>query len=374
MKLFDCAVIIGRFQPLHNGHLQLLNKALEVAKDTIVLIGSSNQPRTPKNPWSWEERARVISGYLEQSPSLGFTSEDFSDDFVLSSKESSVRILPLNDHKYNDMDWVAEVQELVADHSNDGSVVIIGHHKEDESTYYLDLFPQWSYIGVDTGLPAESSKTQIEATDIRNNYFRLMSIYRHGSLELGTFKGKIGQDIPTATRSMLMEFLDTENAKYVLDEFLYYKDYPKVWGRGPFVTADAAVFCCGHILLIRRGQVPGKGLYALPGGFLNDNEFIASGIVRELREETLIKVPVPVLHGSMKHIEVFDRPDRSLRGRTITHCGLINLRDKSLPEIRGSDDADKAIWVPLSEFFDQYRDRMFEDHFDIINRMKSLIK
>ena len=60
---------------------------------------------------------------------------------------------------------------------------------------------------------------------------------------------------------------------------------------------------------------------------------------------------------------MFDHPTRSLRG-TITHACLFNFPTGELPRVKGSDDADKARWVPLNEFA-QMRSVMFEDHFDI---------
>ena len=135
-----------------------------------------------------------------------------------------------------------------------------------------------------------------------------------------------------------------------------------------FMTTDAVVVQSGHILLVRRRAEPGKGLYAMPGGFLNPSERIKDGVIRELREETKIKVPDPVLRGSIKAREVYDKPDRSLRGRTITHAYLIELQPGELPKVKGSDDAEKAKWVPIS-VFEKMEDQMFEDHYHIIKDM-----
>jgi bifunctional NMN adenylyltransferase/nudix hydrolase len=120
----------------------------------------------------------------------------------------------------------------------------------------------------------------------------------------------------------------------------------------------------GHILLIQRDAAPGEGLWALPGGFLEQKEYIEDGVFRELREETKLKVPLPVLKGSVKKTHVFDKPDRSLRGRTITHAYLIELAPGKLPPVKGSDDARRAKWVPIAALD---RKVMFEDHYHIIN-------
>lgn len=59
IKQHDVAVYIGRFQPFHNGHLALLKQALAAAPLCVVVIGSAFQARSPKNPFTWEERAEM---------------------------------------------------------------------------------------------------------------------------------------------------------------------------------------------------------------------------------------------------------------------------------------------------------------------------
>ncbi|RYD50651.1 MAG: NUDIX domain-containing protein, partial [Verrucomicrobiaceae bacterium] len=155
--------------------------------------------------------------------------------------------------------------------------------------------------------------------------------------------------------------------RFVEDYKRPYKDlpYPPI-----FVTVDAVVVQAGNILLVERGGRPGKGLWALPGGFLNAHERIEDAVYRELREETKIAVPEKVLRGSTEAWEVFDAVHRSSRGRTITHAALINLEgDDELPRIKGSDDAKKAKWFPLTGAGAIHRDQVFEDHYSIMMAM-----
>ncbi|HET8687496.1 MAG TPA: NUDIX domain-containing protein, partial [Methanosarcina sp.] len=133
-----------------------------------------------------------------------------------------------------------------------------------------------------------------------------------------------------------------------------------------FVTTDAVVVQSGHIALIQRRDNPGKDLWAIPGGFLNINERIVDGCIRELREETGLKVVDKVLKGSIVDREVFDDPKRSDRGRTVTHAFYFKLEDSmDLPHIKGLDDAKKAKWVPISDLYEM-RDQFFEDHYFLI--------
>ena len=134
-----------------------------------------------------------------------------------------------------------------------------------------------------------------------------------------------------------------------------------------FVTADAVVTCSGHVLVVTRGGNPGKGLLALPGGFVRSNERIKDAAVRELKEETRIKVDKPVLKRAIVDSEVFDYPARSERGRTVTHAFHIKLEGK-LPEVKltGADDAVKCQWMPFVEVM-RRADEFFEDHIHIVN-------
>ena len=151
-------------------------------------------------------------------------------------------------------------------------------------------------------------------------------------------------------------------------EYQMIKKYKEAWKAAPFpptfMTVDAVVVQSGHILLVKRGDMPGKGLWALPGGFLNQEETMLDGAIRELKEETKIKVPVPVLKGSIKGSKTFDAPNRSSRGRTITQAFFIDLGVGDLPKVKGSDDAEKAFWVPFNKV---KQEKMFEDHFAIID-------
>jgi bifunctional NMN adenylyltransferase/nudix hydrolase len=134
-----------------------------------------------------------------------------------------------------------------------------------------------------------------------------------------------------------------------------------------FVTVDAVVIQSGHILLVKRRARPGKGLAALAGGFIRQYERLQDACIRELREETKLKIPDPVLRGCIKRQHTFDDPHRSSRGRTITHAFLIELpAAENLPKVKGGDDAEKAFWLPLA---DMNPEKMFEDHYFIVRHL-----
>jgi len=164
-------------------------------------------------------------------------------------------------------------------------------------------------------------------------------------------------------------FISTETYKKLNSELKFVRDYKKQWEAAPYpvkhATVDAVVEQSGHILLVKRKAEPGKGLWALPGGHLNEFEKQLDGAIRELREETKIKVPEAVLRGSIRDHETFDDPYRSTLGRVITKAYHFKLPDDiTLPRVKGADDAEKARWVPISELRE---DQFFDDHYHIIS-------
>lgn len=333
-KQFDYLVFIGRFQPFHMGHKEVIDKALELAEKVIVLVGSSFQPRTIKNPFTFDERKIMI----QRAVGVG----------------TQLIIAPLQDQRYNDQAWSSNVQKTVQDEVTKAfgwrdkppRGGIIGHNKDD-SSYYLQLFPQWELID-------HAMNEEVHATDMRELYFESHIKY-------------LGAIIPPEVYNFLEDFTKKAEFSALVKEQAFIKAYKKSWEAAPykptFVTVDAMVVQSGHVLLIRRNAEPGKGLWALPGGFVNQTERIEDAMIRELREETKLKVPAPVLRGSIKSTHVFDHPNRSLRGRTITHTSYIELVSGKLPAVKGGDDAAEAKWVPLSHIREE---EMFEDHFSII--------
>src|SRR5271165_1988494 len=71
-KKKDLTVFVGRFSPFHNGHAEVLKRALETSKTVLVLVGSSGSARTTKNPFTFEERKKMIqSFYARTRPGTG---------------------------------------------------------------------------------------------------------------------------------------------------------------------------------------------------------------------------------------------------------------------------------------------------------------
>ena len=118
----------------------------------------------------------------------------------------------------------------------------------------------------------------------------------------------------------------------------YTYKYPR-----PAVTADCVVMTKEaepKVLLIQRGIDPYKGSWAFPGGFMNMDETTEQCAIRELEEETGLKVT------TIHQIGAYSKVDRDPRGRTIT-VAYLAIIDAPI-EVTGQDDAAKAEWFPLS--------------------------
>lgn len=332
-KPYGTILLIGRFQPLHNAHLEIIKRCTALTDQLVIIAGSAKQPRTYKNPFTFEERREMI---LNATRGLSMR----------------VYVEPNVDTIYNDQAWAVRVQGIHSKYQILGTKTAIIGHKKDESSFYLDMFPQWDYENVEQIQP-------LSAVDIRDLYFRSEVNFNF-----------LRSVVPDTTLDFLNEFSKTPEYEQIIREREFVANYKKQYASLPyppiFSTADSVVIQSGHVLMIKRRSEPGKGLWALPGGYVNANtdKTVLDAAIRELREETLIKVPGPVLRGSIVDNRVFDAVDRSPRGRIITHCFKIVLPDGELPKVKGSDDALRAKWIPIAEVKSE---DCFEDHFDMIS-------
>ena len=341
---FDFCVVMGRFEPFHLGHKAIIDNALTISNKVIILLGSQNKPRTIKNPFTVTERILMMSSVYKNSPDIIFSG--------------------LNDYLYDDNKWALETKEIIkniilSENKNpDECKIAISGNKADVSSWYIDMFPEFDYI-----FP-EHIPCTIHSTQIRDSLFKddIKISYKN-----------IQKYVPSEVLLYIESFKKTSDFYNLVNEYAYIDKYKKSWEKAPyaptFVTVDIFLIQSDNVLLIQRKDCPGKNLYALPGGFLNQNELIIDGAIRELHEETKLQVPITVLKRNIKEIRVFDAIDRSLRGRTITHVVYIELPNGDLPIVEGLDDAIRAFFMPLNLL--RSKD-FFEDHFEIIQSLLEL--
>ena len=338
-KLYDTLVFVGRMQPFHNGHKAVIDAALENANEVVIVLGSCFQPRTPKNPFTFEERKEMILSCYR-------------------SVRDRIQIVGVRDYPYDDNAWVSAVQTAVKEVQAGTKTGLIGHSKDD-SSYYLNIFPDWrGHIEVE-------NIDGINATDIREVFFGDSLDPRIDDLMWR--KSPFPETVVKFLRKWKASSVDVFDS--IVTEAAEIWKYKRAWESAPyaptFVTTDAVLHQSGSILLVKRKGFPYKNCWALPGGYIETDQSIADNMIKELREETCIKVPAKVLRGSVKAIQVFDKPDRDPRGRTITHAFFIDLGypNERLPKVQGADDALEAKWVKLSEIKSEM---MAFDHYNVI--------
>jgi 8-oxo-dGTP diphosphatase len=128
------------------------------------------------------------------------------------------------------------------------------------------------------------------------------------------------------------------------------------------VTVDVVILTMSegvlHALLVRRGEDPFKGAWAIPGGFKRPTETLDEAAQRELSEETGVDAA-----SLLTQFGAYGDPDRDPRMSVVTIAYLAVLRDVGAV-VAGSDAADAAL-VPVSEVLSESLGLAF-DHLDIV--------
>ena len=335
--MYDLAVFIGRFAPPHLGHLEVIKSALEQADELVIFVGSANRSPSIRNPFPVEFRIQMINAMLT------------------NDQQSRVHVYDIDDYMYNDYAWNANITALVAEFFPYATNIALVGHSKDHSSYYLREFPQWKSIEV-------PNYKGFNSTDIRERYLDKYVV--------------LHDQVHPAVDKMLDDWELTDEFNNISIEYAAIKAYKEKWKNTPFPvtfnTVDGVVTQGGHVLLVERDDYPGKGLIALPGGFLDPGETLEQAVVRELNEETGLKVSKRTLQTCVVKRKTYDDPHRSSRGRTITHAFHIDLDrgpDVSLPKVKGGSDARRAFWLPIGQINPL---AMFEDHAFIINDMLNM--
>ena len=127
----------------------------------------------------------------------------------------------------------------------------------------------------------------------------------------------------------------------------------------PHLTVDALIFRGDKLVLIKRKNPPFRGMWALPGGFVDVGETVEDACIREAREETGLAVKLQDLVG------VYSQPDRDPRGHTVSIAYKCTIDSG---ELEAADDAAEAGYFKLNKL-----PSLAFDHREIINDALKLI-
>lgn len=355
------AAYIGRFSPGHNGHKEVAAFGQKNFDHMLIIIGSADQSRRQRNPFTADERAFMMKMIVNRNEGC------------------EVTIKKIRDYLYNDTLWEALVQQTVNEtitelswDPEDTEVYLIGANR-DETTSYLNSFPQYktALIEEDRNVSLHLSATAVREIYLGNTWNGRALTVKEAEILMSTF-------VPPTTQKFLAEFRETEDYQTLAFEHRKLVEQKKEHEglRHPYkwVTSDAVVVQTGHILIVKRRGIPGRGLLALPGGHVEQNLRCFDNTLKELAEETAIKVPEKVIRSSFKTKDIFDDVYRSDRGRTFTVAFLFLLPDHMIdgkvvmPKVKGGDDAEKAFWMPIADVW-KNPTLFFEDHYHIIESM-----
>jgi bifunctional NMN adenylyltransferase/nudix hydrolase len=328
----DTAVIIGRWQILQRGHCTLLRAALAAAPKVVIVIGSAWHARDSRNPFTWQERQQQFEAVL--------TPEE----------RARVSFVPVRDY-YDDERWSDAVRDGVAKTASRADRVTLVGFRKDHTSQYLDIFPGWSLLEIEP-------EYDISSSQLREIYFEVED--RMAALTA------IGNYVEPGVRAYLEAWSHLPAYQRCAAEHKAVVAYKKKYTAPFALTADSLVTGSDHVLLIRRGGTIGNGLWALPGGFIDPHETFYTAAVRELAEETGLRILAARMKSALRGQAVFDHPLRSARGRIVTEAFHFDLGDAHLPEVRGSDDAREARWVPIADL-PSMEEQLFEDHATILD-------
>lgn len=119
-----CGLYIGRFQPIHIGHEVIIRQMLDECDTVIIAIGSSQESKTQRNPFSYEQRADFITNIFYQ--------------YVISGR---MLIVPLRDRLSvsNDASWGDYVFQNIWDYTHRVADVIYEGQENERNHWYDNL-------------------------------------------------------------------------------------------------------------------------------------------------------------------------------------------------------------------------------------------
>lgn len=333
MEKFDATVFIGRFQPIHIGHLKTIQYALSISKKLILIVGSHKSAPSGRQPWSTDERIHMME--LALSP----------------AERKKISFVAIRDRLYTEIVWNQNILQEVyrvlnpknTKDAEDFSIALVGHDK-DATSYYLKNFPHWKFI--DTG-----NYDNLNSTDFRKSYF--LSQKPNYSC------------IPKKTKVWLEKFRQTKSFQNIKSEMRWIKKEKSLALDTLVFESHCLVLCGNYILLTKRKSQPGRNLFSLPGGTLNENEEKKHGAHRYLKEQTNIQLAKEKLDYFFTLEEDFNYPQRNPIYRSRTRVFFYQMHFAPCPNIHPGGEAKEVHWIMLDNL-PLLENQFYSDHYQIL--------
>jgi bifunctional NMN adenylyltransferase/nudix hydrolase len=338
------ALCIARFSVPDEAAVESVRAALAHGSRCIVVLRDAFMARSARCPFTWDERADMLKAALAP--------ED-------AARLAAAQFVPLRE-RYDEDRTVDDLQGLVESTCPPDAAAT------DVTLYFCGERDPRLESAVTRRKPWKLADTRT-CTDPRQLQDQLFAADNESGIA-ESLRGLLPQAVADALPSWLARL---DYASLRAEHQQLRRDH-QIWACVPYpvtlVTVDAVLRARDHVLLIRRGRPPGKGLRALPGGFLEPGDTVYDSAVRELQEETRIALTADEARNLLRGVQVFDHPRRSQRGnRVITHAHYFDLGDIEPPKVEGGDDAAAAEWVPLHEL-GAMEAEFLDDHFEILLR------
>ena len=327
-KKYSVAVVIGRFQPLHAGHVKLINHAKSLAPKVLILMGTDGDRRSYQNPFTVAERTSMIEST--------FTSSIFG-------KDKSITVVPIEDYLYSDNLWVQSVKEAVTRQAAIlPSVALVGVRKDASTSKYLDMLkesteytdetltveqPKGTYLNSGSDIREWMYSTQLD--DVTETTIRAMGIHTDTPVDVFMSTAK------RALSSMSSNFR---------------------WSPDSRIRADVFLECNGEFLLYRRNNHP---CFTLPGGNVDAHESVTDAAINRLKES----VGIDLIPGTFtSKTRMYDSPYRSGNRRTIAFVIHVTVGIKPVMDPDTQSDG-FAFWVPMSSMEGRHRNQRIDEVF-----------
>lgn len=171
---------VGRFNPTHKGHIEIIRRALDQIEEKLILIiGSANEHRTQRNPFTIEERIDLIILNLNQD-------------------ELGKIIICQQDDLYNPEKWATSIRMLISEYCLPNEIGLFGYEK-DATSYYLKMFPEYENFIIN-----EIQGDGISSTQIRKEIFDITN----DQIKLNKEKIKNCENISEFTREYLLKIIE----------------------------------------------------------------------------------------------------------------------------------------------------------------------
>lgn len=307
MKL---GLVIGRFQPLHNGHISLINKALEENDKVLVLIGSANKLPDFKNPFSAEQRFNFVYQEFPENPQL--------------------LIQTLNDYDTDD-EWVQEVTARSLSFEEDPTQVMFYCNPKDEEWYRRNfLFPV----------------TTVNTVDVSATYIR--------ALWYAQDEGFWEQHVPDHVKESMNnhdKFLELQREYSSTSTMAVRKTMQHPFNNPMEPVSFAVIIQEGKVLVGKRVGPRGAGQFGLPGGFVENTETTLDAAIRETQEELGINLKALITQGqAVCMAQAVSENLRDLGARTLGVNYLFVVKpDVELKLELDLDETSEAKWVPMMD-------------------------